>query len=247
MELRWPENGAVLLIASEGAPAYQHAKKILSDKSPRSSALFDSRTHPDFYHLHPEKDSRWIKIDQVRELIEWSQGRPQISAKKVAIVSPAHAMNLQAANALLKTLEESSQETLFILITDKPSFIAETIRSRCFWIRTKEIIQESLAEVISNDLKDKIKKDLNTLKAKKTNAIAVAMAWIKEDPKELLNQLFLVINDEVKKSAADNALSKNPRPWHFLDNVIQAKRSLEEPNSPNVQLLLESLLIEYDL
>lgn len=88
-------------------------------------------THPDLTFIEPEKNSKQIKVDAVRDLVSFLANTSQQGGYKVTIVSPAEAMNINAANALLKTLEEPAANTLLILITDSPAQLLPTIRSRC--------------------------------------------------------------------------------------------------------------------
>lgn len=76
-------------------------------------------------------DGAFIKVAQVRQLVEEAQYRPFEGRRRVFIIDPADTMNETAANALLKTLEEPSQDALLVLITDKLHALLPTIRSRC--------------------------------------------------------------------------------------------------------------------
>jgi len=80
------------------------------------------------------KDSTVIRIDQVRALIESSHGRPHIAGRRVLVLSPADRMNANAANALLKLLEEPPPDSHLILVADHPARLPATIRSRCVQI-----------------------------------------------------------------------------------------------------------------
>jgi DNA polymerase-3 subunit delta' len=92
--------------------------------------LFDAGTHPDFRLIAPQ-DSRLIKIEQIRDLIEWSNQTPQRGGARTVVIAPAEQMNVFSANALLKCLEEPGPNTLIILVTDLPGRLLPTIRSRC--------------------------------------------------------------------------------------------------------------------
>jgi len=72
-----------------------------------------------------------IKIDTVRDLTRWALLTSHRGIAKVAIVDPAEALNIGAANALLKTLEEPPPSTYFILVSNHPGRVAPTLRSRC--------------------------------------------------------------------------------------------------------------------
>lgn len=93
--------------------------------------LLQSGNHPDYSMLQPEEAGKQIKVDQVRELIEFLQYTSQYGRKKIAIIEPAEAMNRSSANGLLKTLEEPPADSLLILVAYKPELLPITIRSRC--------------------------------------------------------------------------------------------------------------------
>ncbi len=96
--------------------------------------LREAGTHPDLLHLGPE-DSQVIRIDQIRDLIgQLALSRHQ-AAWRVVILDPADALNIAAANALLKTLEEPPPRTLMILLAMRPARLPATIRSRCQLLR----------------------------------------------------------------------------------------------------------------
>src|SRR6478735_1855766 len=91
--------------------------------------------HPDVARLSPEEESAYILTDAVRNLIAeltlTSHGR----GYKVAMFAPADALYLNAAQSLLKTLEEPPSRTLLLLVTSQPSRLPATIRSRCARLR----------------------------------------------------------------------------------------------------------------
>ena len=85
--------------------------------------------HPDFRWIAPDGDV--IKVEQIRELGEFTQGTAQIANAKVAIIEDADTMNVHAGNALLKTLEEPPGTTYLVLTSHRPGALAATVRSRC--------------------------------------------------------------------------------------------------------------------
>ena len=93
--------------------------------------LSKSGSHGDFRWLQPEAPSRVIKVDQVRQLVEFTGKTASLGRRKVIVISPAEAMNTAAANALLKALEEPSADTFIILVCHRPAGLPATIRSRC--------------------------------------------------------------------------------------------------------------------
>ncbi|QIB67417.1 DNA polymerase III subunit delta' [Kineobactrum salinum] len=90
-----------------------------------------SGAHGDFRWLAPEGKSRVIKIDQVRELVAFAFRTAGFGQRKVVVVSPADCMNVSAANALLKCLEEPARDTHIILVCERLHAVPATVRSRC--------------------------------------------------------------------------------------------------------------------
>lgn len=88
-------------------------------------------SHPDMALVMPEEGKKQLRIDQVRELIEFFTRTAQFGGRRVALLAPADSMNRHAQNALLKTLEEPGPGAVLILLTDQPSRLLPTVRSRC--------------------------------------------------------------------------------------------------------------------
>lgn len=88
-------------------------------------------THPDAHVLAPEAGSQTIKIDQVRRLVEFCARTAHHGGGRVALIAPAEALNRNAQNALLKTLEEPGEGLVLLLVSHQPSLLLPTIRSRC--------------------------------------------------------------------------------------------------------------------
>lgn len=93
--------------------------------------LLAAGTHPDLFVLEPEEADKAIKVDQVRELVGFVVQTAQLGGRKVVLLEPVEAMNLNAANALLKSLEEPSGDTVLLLVSHQPSRLLPTVKSRC--------------------------------------------------------------------------------------------------------------------
>ncbi|HRH88388.1 MAG TPA: DNA polymerase III subunit delta', partial [Rubrivivax sp.] len=118
-----------------------------------SCHLVQSGSHPDLHVLLPQaqrallgwnaddgggeaaagrkKPSRQIRIDEVRAAIDWVVQSSSRGRAKVLVLHPAEAMNLQAASALLKTLEEPPGQARLLLGTADDALLLPTVRSRC--------------------------------------------------------------------------------------------------------------------
>ncbi|MAZ39393.1 MAG: DNA polymerase III subunit delta' [Legionellales bacterium] len=104
---------------------------------------FAQETHPDYYSILEYKAA--IKVDEIRSLLPFLQQKSHCSTgKKVIIIALAEYMNQAAANALLKVLEEPTDNTYFILITENSSQLKPTIKSRCQFINFPTCHDESI-------------------------------------------------------------------------------------------------------
>lgn len=105
----------------------------------QSCHLFELGSHPDFYTLQPEqiddtansKKLLQIKIDDVRDILEPLTETSVRGGRCVVLINPAESLNHQAANALLKMLEEPPEGVIFLLITHNRDRVLPTIKSRC--------------------------------------------------------------------------------------------------------------------
>lgn len=111
--------------------------------------LLSAGTHPDLLEIEPEGGSRQIKVVQIRQAVDFLQKTAQQGGKKILIVMAADRMNVNAANALLKSLEEPAGETLIVLMSYDNGSILPTIRSRCAVIAvTSPPVEMSLAWLV---------------------------------------------------------------------------------------------------
>jgi DNA polymerase-3 subunit delta' len=99
-----------------------------------------AREHIDVFTIYREskdplakKDnkSQFIKIEQMRDMAREAQYRPRDGRRRVFIIDEAEWLRVEAANAILKTLEEPPATTQLVLVTPKPYALLQTIRSRC--------------------------------------------------------------------------------------------------------------------
>ncbi|MEO0443897.1 MAG: DNA polymerase III subunit delta' [Pseudomonadota bacterium] len=109
----------------------QQPKSGLPCGTCRACVLIQSESHPDKIHISPEEGARQIKIDQIRSLSAFVGETAQQGGNKVVVLGPLEALNINAANALLKNLEEPTPGTYFMVFSHILSAAMATIRSRC--------------------------------------------------------------------------------------------------------------------
>lgn len=87
--------------------------------------------HPELRTLAPEGASFTIKIDAVRELVDWLQLTAGANSYRIALINHADTLNHHAANSLLKTLEEPADNAILVLCATRAGRLPATVRSRC--------------------------------------------------------------------------------------------------------------------
>ena len=97
----------------------------------RACGLAAAGSHPDWLQVRPEAKARQIRIDAVREVLRFTSQTASQGGLKLVLLEPAEAMNRNAANALLKCLEEPAGNTHLLMVSDQPGLLPPTVRSRC--------------------------------------------------------------------------------------------------------------------
>ncbi|ESX21072.1 DNA polymerase III subunit delta' [Mesorhizobium sp. LSJC264A00] len=137
-------------------PAFDQAPDVFAVPDPASSLFRQIATgaHPGVLHLtRPLNDKTKsfktvVTVDEIRKVNRFLSLTSHDGSYRVVIVDPADDMNTNAANALLKNLEEPPSRTLFILIVHAPGSLLPTIRSRCQMVRLTPLDAGSLMSVL---------------------------------------------------------------------------------------------------
>lgn len=110
----------------------------------------ERRTHPDVHFTEVGETKTMISVEQIRDIVAGASMRPYEGRTKVFIIDPAEALSPSGSNSLLKTLEEPSRDTVFILLTKSPDLLLPTIQSRCqqIYIGGEEQMDDELASKI---------------------------------------------------------------------------------------------------
>ena len=238
--------------------------RLIDGDQDRDAAVI---AHPDLRWVGP--DGAVIKVDAVRDIVAFAQGTPQAGPRKAAVIAGAHALNVHAANALLKTLEEPPAGTHLLLVTSQPGRLLPTIRSRCQRLEIRpdrQAAREWLAGMVTADVLEQ------RLFEHGGAPVAVAEAEAGEQP--LLAELLELALDPARDSEVVGALlasgladtlgrwyryvlamAAGQRPLSrpvpatarslmvFADELVWARRQLLASNSANDRLLAERLLV----
>lgn len=207
---------------------------------------------------------RQILIDQVRELGEFLVRTAGSGGRRIAIIELAEDLNVNAANALLKRLEEPGSGCHLILVSHRISQVLPTIRSRCQRLLVPPgsleaarawLGQQLPAEVDAGRMlqlvggapllaRERANSDLPLL-ADAVDAFlsgAPADALIKDD-RDRADVVLELLYRAVARGVRAEAQQPSVRTLHFLDRISRARRLLGSTSNPNVVLLLEDLLL----
>ena len=257
----------------------------------KSCQLFTANTHPDLVYVSLVEKAKQIKVDQIRRVVDFISKTSQMNGTKIVVIEPAELMNISAANALLKCLEEPAGDCLIVLISHASHRLLPTIRSRCqslsipkpnlsaaeSWLSTfiNDVAQRQKllslsngnplqalayweAEVLTiyNGMTDKLLAlstgDISLIQwAQELQKTDVAL-WLDLNQK-LLWQLIKSQQTDIPLEA-DNLQAFNtvvqqadfPQRAYKLLEVLQASiREVQGQSNPNMQLLLETLLMHW--
>lgn len=160
---------ATRMLADAAGPEFS-ADGISVPESHPTAQMMRAGSHPDFRVLErlpkdeklldkPKADwptdyerNRNIKIDQVRALSASFATRPSLSHRRVVLVDSVDDLETQAANALLKSLEEPPAGTIFLLVSHMPGRLLPTIRSRCQFVRFGALDDDAMGRVLRDIL-----------------------------------------------------------------------------------------------
>lgn len=177
-----------------------------------------------------------IKIESIRDLVYKLSLKPYSAAYKVAVINNAHSMTAEAANALLKSLEEPKPNTVLILVTDNVYKLLPTISSRAQKIHFSQILEQGIKEVES-DLEE-ILQSADSFNSKSLGDKLVLAAELAEKETSEI-KLFL----EALLRKMQSTLRNDPTPVQAsrVKATMRAQRLLAQ--NVNSKLLLSELMV----
>lgn len=227
--------------------------------------------HPDVRWIVP--DGSVIKIEQVRGVNDFAVLTANIAPRKVAAIVDADKLNINAANALLKTLEEPPRNTHLLLATSRWGRLIPTIRSRCQrfempcdptvalqWLHQEQSKQDNPQDVSEELFAEMGYAPLAALSAL-TSATADVDTWLLElksmsfstaveqvlelDGVDWLGRWYRRILGHLKGNRLAGLQASDQQVLVFVDELLDSRRQLIVSNSTNAKLLFERLLSEW--
>jgi DNA polymerase-3 subunit delta' len=235
----------------------------------RSCQVFAAQAHPDFARVGLQEERQAILIEQIRDLNHFLGLSRSYSPLRVAVIAPAERMNVNAANSLLKSLEEPAANTHILLLTDNPGSLLPTIRSRCQVMRLplpakadalawlgQQSLQHSaevLLEAAYGRPLEAVRLDSSATLAQRQqwfealekirqgngNVVELSAQWEKHDKLELLD--WQLAHVHVLMTRDMSALAEKRQLWQKHEKLLELKRLATHPLNP--RLFIESMLM----
>lgn len=205
---------AVIIESSNIEKSYQEINKIINILLCQSDTDYPcgvcsacikiaNQCHPDVKIVSLDKDSKHIKIDQIRFIRQDAHIIPNDGKYKIYILKPADCLTLQAQNAFIKILEEPPERVIFILICESTSNLLDTILSRCEVFRSIDTSTNSTSNSEVYKLAERIV-NLSFQKDKlKLLELTADMCLEKTYFKELVSNVIRSFIDVIKTGKSD--------------------------------------------
>ena len=171
------------------------------------------------------RKSAVIKVDEIRTVNEFLSKKSFDGNWRVVIIDCADELNVNAANALLKVLEEPPARSILLLISHNPNKLLPTIKSRCAKINLNPLTEDMVASLLRRYCSDLSEAEVKELAKISSGSIGKAMKYAKNNGLELyhnLESLFFARSDfNVAKALELGSLaSKDENVWDLMQELV---------------------------
>lgn len=177
----------------------------------------DHRNHPDVTIV--EAGGQFIRIGEIRDLQNQMKFKPLEGGKRIFIFVDADKMNITAANALLKTLEEPSPSNILILITSRPYQLPLTILSRCQYLRFNPLRRETVTSFLQERL---------SLDAESARVLALSSGGSIGKALEMSGEAFLTSRNNILNRISENRGDELLNALLFASDFGKDRREIAE-------------------
>ncbi|MBF0302253.1 MAG: DNA polymerase III subunit delta' [Desulfamplus sp.] len=206
----------------------------------RSCVKIDAAMHPDIITVAPEPEKSVIKIAQIRELCSATASMPHEAKMRMVLIDDAHTMNQEAANSLLKILEEPPERTFFVLIAKELNHLLPTIISRCRHLRFRPLSRNEVAHKLIQQWN--IHPSVAMIAAKSSNGDidkAMMFANVRQNSTDITDNRVLSVAEKSLKSKQNSETDWiNRRRW-LLNQLLM----LIKPSQNSASKFLSALVL----
>lgn len=205
-----------------------------SDCQCQSCQQYKRNIHPDYFGLKLPSDKKNISIEQIREWQLALSRKPSLGQHKVGLIEGVENLSIEASNALLKTVEEPSANTIIILLTHDSNLLLPTIISRSQIIKFKKVNDRAISHFL--DQQGIEHSEVNLITQLAQGLPGRAISYFKSN--ELLAEKKQVIEDAI-------GLFQKPldQRWSFLEEYLKGYEGVAK--SKQAQIIVDDLLLIY--
>lgn len=271
---------ALLISGAEGIGKLEFAKKLVKSllcfrpvnnqycDQCNGCKTYDSVSNPDYLELQVAEDKKQISVDQIRGMSKFITLSRSFDAYRVILIHPVEAMNNNAANSLLKSLEEPANNTIIILLATHLNQVLPTIKSRCqlltiptpsnkqalAWLQTNAPSLDNTEELLGMcfgrpllafnvseedfNLRNELAEDLLHIMSEDESATVIAKKWEKRDVNNMLKWQISWLQGFIRTDIVSNE-SRNEASSSVLQNLNKINGLL---STDKQWLLYEELL-----
>ena len=221
----------------------------------KGCSMMAAGSHPDFRWVSVPEDRKTIGIEQVRDIIKWMRLTSFMAGYKAVVIDDADLVTREAANSLLKTLEEPAGPSLLMLISKRPHGLLATIRSRCQLVKFSRpendaalqwlAAQDSCADwprllflaggaplralTMQQDgfaeTDRRFSEDLAGIIGGSKDPVAVSVEWAKQPPSIWLEWLQTLVLGLIRARADGAVKIKECEPVHLIQGAVNINLS----------------------
>ncbi len=200
--------------------------KLSFDNNDTTARKIENLSHPDLLVLEADEENKkpTIKVEDTREIGKFLSLTAVESKYRVVIIDSIDAMNNNAANALLKLLEEPSANVIFLLICHKLGQILPTIRSRCRLTKVKPLSVELFGQILRIQKPHLNNFDIADLYDLSSGSVGISSIFLESEKMDLYRKTYEIVSNsnrskkEILELATLAGLDDN---WEIISFVIE--------------------------
>lgn len=235
---------AAELVQEEGVPqpaATAHPDIIVMTRLPATTDDEKKREAGEAYAT-----KRNISVDQVRAMQRRLTTRPTLGPRRAIVFDSADDLEKSAVNALLKSLEEPPQGSIFLLVSHRPGGLLPTVRSRCRTLRFHALPDAEVAEVVAAHCPDASAEVRDAAVAAACGSPGAALRFVANDLAAIRRELVAIVEagdpDFARRGALAAAIGSRPDRERLLASVelartICAERAVSAPRPMQARLI----------
>ena len=203
-------------------------------KENKSYKLINNNTHPNFFKIYLKSDKKNVEISQIREMINFTNMSTFDNKKKIVLIDDVEHLNINSVNALLKIIEDSENNILFLLIYNNEKKIMETLKSRCIEFKFN-LDYPYIETIINNYFDENIYQNISIDFKNKFNSPDLYISYINICKEFDLDINITTVDNMIDYLIKKNLYKKNPEFKEFLKNCTELyfRKKITKLNSNN--------------